>query len=401
MRSPEKLDDENIMDFHNDRIGCNEGYPSLPDTVSQDIPELYSNDVSEIRLFELDGSVTVSETESLQALELASFNLSIDIPENVVLGLMTNVGSLNDLFSYALVNKQFYYIYKRHELSLMKNALFRMSPAAWELREISPPWGNDWYGLEDPDIPVPEYTPTTYLRNYSQDVYALVELKSLVIFYCGSFLRRETIDGLAGTDPIRAAEVDAAIWRICVFCRIFGSGKGREANLSHQIDWLNGGGLARKQGHGATILGDSYFTDMSVLFDPPAGFGAANEGSLTVRQLCDLSELWNCFGVLLLEKVRGKHMEAQEAGVFCNLDITNHKEESMLEEWAYYVLTFGPSVLLRLISAYPNNTASSLFANAEQMRLTQWDPPEAGTSRWKFIREAISRTLSNKVHNFN
>ena len=400
--------EEKISDFPKIIIGYKEDDILMPDTASQDISELRQTNVSEIsenpgidqkptnKIFELDGNETISKTKLMKSPNFINRSTPVDIPENVTLALMTHVSSLTDLFSLALVSKQFFHVHKKHELFLMKNALFRMSPAAWELREMSPPWLNDWQGLEDLDVPVPEYAPTTYLGNHARDIYTLAKLKSLIILHGCTFLRRETINGLTGVDPIRSAEIDSAFWRIWIFCRIFGSGKGREANLHNQMDWLNGGVLAHKQKDDATILGDHVFGDIHVLFDPPAAFGLANGKGLTLPQLYDMSEIWNCC-CALLQVVHDKCVEAREAGIFSRLDIPNDKEETMLEEWIYYVLSVGPSVLVRLISDPPDNSASTLFSKAKKMGLTNWDPAEDGTSRLSFLRDAISRTWKSRI----
>jgi hypothetical protein len=394
-------DKQSILDFQQNRIEFEEEkIPLSRITGHQDSLELRSIDVPRIEVAKLGGQTATSEIRSPEALpEIVNIKTPMGIiSDNVVLRLMTYVSSLFDLFGCALVNKQFFRIYKENELSLIKNALFQMSPAAWELREMSPPWGKDWQGLEEPDMPVPEYTPTTYLESYGRDIYILAKLKSLIIFHCASFLRQDTTQGLAGTDPVRAADLDEALWRIWIFCRIFGSGKGRETNVREQIDWLNGGALAHKLKYGATLFGAGDFGNTSILFDPPAAFGKANGPGLTTSQLYDMSELWNALGVLLLEKVHRKYIEAQKAGIFCNLDIPFNKEELMLEEWTCYVLSFGPSVLLHLISGCPSSSTSTFFAKAQQMRLTEWNPLGGRTSRQMFIRDAIARTLCNKLN---
>ena len=162
---------------------------------------------------ELDGHIVIPELKSPKALpEIVNIKTPVGIiSDNVVLRLMAHVGSLFDLFNCAFVNKQFFRVYKKGELFLIKNALFQTSPAAWELREISPPWRKNWQGLKEPDMPVPEYTPTTYLENYGRDIYTLGKLKSLIVFNCASF-RQDTKQGLAGTDPVRAADLDEALW---------------------------------------------------------------------------------------------------------------------------------------------------------------------------------------------
>jgi hypothetical protein len=211
---------------------------------------------------------------------------------------------------------------------------------------MSPPWSEECDSLKDPDIPAPEYTPTLYLRHHARDIDILIKLKSVVLACCGSFLRQETVQGLAGAAEAGNTEIDEALWRIWIFCRIFGSGKNREMDITSQIDWLDGGVLVKRQKTSATVLmTEPFFSMHNVLFDPPAGFGQANTAGLTPAQLFNMAEIWSCFGILL-QVIHGKCREAREAGVYDHLDIPKDdvvKERVMLEEWTYYVLTFGPS----------------------------------------------------------
>lgn len=56
----------------------------------------------------------------------------------IVLKIFEALHSLQDLFAMAASTKGFYKVFKRHEMHLIKNALFNESPIAWELREASP-----------------------------------------------------------------------------------------------------------------------------------------------------------------------------------------------------------------------------------------------------------------------
>ncbi|EED19257.1 F-box domain protein [Talaromyces stipitatus ATCC 10500] len=332
------------------------------------------------------------------------YNMKLSMPaqltDEVVLALMRNVDNLDGLFKYAQVNRQFYQVFKSNELQLIKNALFNMNPPAWELREMSPPWSDISDGLKDPDAPVPEYTATSYLQHYARDVFALVRLKALIYSRCSSIVRSETIGGLTGEDDVRASEIDEAFWRVWTFCRIFGCGKNREGDINGQIDWLNGGYLAKKSKSGATVVtAEPFFSMNNVLFDPPAGFGDGNGDGLTWNQLYDMLEIWNCLGTL----VQGFHRECKEArvaGIFDGLDIPVGdiaKEEAMLEEWTHYLLTLGPSALVGLSSVTSSYSAKDIFAKAKQMGVTKWEASEDGSTRSSFLREAISRTYNSRV----
>jgi hypothetical protein len=322
-----------------------------------------------------------------------------NIPDTLLLALMRNANTLEMVLDYALVNRQFFRVFKDNELYLLKIAMFHMSHPAWELREMSPPWSEECYRLQDPDTSAPEYTPTLYLRHHALDINILVKLKFLVLACCGSFLRQETVGGLAGADENRAAEIDDAFWRIWIFCRIFGSGKCREMDITGQLDWLNGGDLVNKRKSGATVLmTEPFFSMNNVLFDPPAGFGQSNVPGLTPGQLFDMTEIWNCFGTLL-QGIHGKCAEARQAGVFDLLDIAKDdvvQERVMLQEWIYYVLTFGPPALVSLISVYPSNSVSAIFTKPKQIGLTNLEPPEYGGSRSSFLREAISLAYKSR-----
>ncbi|KKK23593.1 hypothetical protein AOCH_004929 [Aspergillus ochraceoroseus] len=313
------------------------------------------------------------------------------LPDDVVYGILQQCDSLPDLFHLAIINNQFYRVFKSHELSLIQCAIFAMSPAAWELREMSPPWDYEWQVLLDVDAPVPEYTAALYLDRYTQDIYTLVKLKSLILARCGTFLRQETIRGLAGMDDSRASEIDDAFWRVWTFCRIFGCGKGREGDIVGQMDWLNGGIMAMSRHTAVTMSVTEPFGMHDVLFEPPEGFGLGNKGGLSQSQLYDMTEIWTCLGVLL-QPMHGRCSEARSAGVYDGHDVAegdDKKAENLLEEWTYYILTLGPSAVLALGSITNSDKATETFQKAQSMGLTTWKP--ADSSRSAFFREAVSK----------
>lgn len=254
-----------------------------------------------------------------------------DMPVDLILSIMQNIDSLDDLFNFALVNKKIYIAFKGRELPMLKNALFKMSPPAWEMREMSPPWEMEWQLLINPDSQVPEYTPTLYLQRYAQDIYTLAKLKALVLARCAPFLRRDTIRGLAGVDNTRAEEVDDAFWRLWTFCRIFGSGKGRENDIAGQMDWLKGGVQAKNHFTSASVMTQPFGMN-NVLFEPPEGFGRGNLSGLSQKQMYDLTEIWTCMGVLL-QPLHGKCIEARKVGIFDGMNVLDGdlaREETVL-----------------------------------------------------------------------
>lgn len=280
---------------------------SMGSLANVDIPELYAN----MPAYDPEGPRSMSAEELKR-------QISEEAAEKVLLRILQSLDNLQDLFAAAVISRGFYTIFKRNELPLMKNAVHAMSPAAWELREMSPPYTASCD--MDNDAPVPEYTPATYLRHYTRDMYIMVALKSLILVHCESFLRPETISALAGTESARSAEIDEAFWRVWTFCRIFGCGKNREDDIVGQMDWLNGGDLAGRQSTTTSLSMTDPFGMNSVLFSPPPSFAKGNRDGLTAEELYDMTEIWTCLGVLV-RGFQGKAEQAREYGIFENADI--------------------------------------------------------------------------------
>ncbi|EER29950.1 hypothetical protein CPC735_012680 [Coccidioides posadasii C735 delta SOWgp] len=328
-------------------------------------------------------------------------NISAVAAEKIVLRILQSVGTLEELFNLAVLNRAFYSIFKKNELLLIKGTLFRMSPAAWELREMSPPWEDDDYDVGIVDRPVPEYTPDLYIRHYMRDLCTMVSLKWLILVRCESLLRPETIRALAGQDEERSAEVDDAFWRVWTFCRLFGCGKGREEDIVAQADWLSGGSRARSHNRNSSTLLTCPLAVDSVLFDPPSGFAGGNQGGLTATQLYDMMEIWTCLGVLV-QGFYGKNDEAREYGVFDSLGVKagdRAEEDALLESWTQYLLTLGPSAILTLSSLNPDTPIETMFARAQSLGWTKWTSPtkaNSGSNR-SFLKEAVSRVYDNRL----
>jgi hypothetical protein len=254
------------------------------------------------------------------------------VAETVILSIFQSLDNLDDLFAAAVANKAFYHVFKCHELELMKNTLRKMSPPAWEHREVCYP-GHDHYDPEDLDAVRrrTEYTPTKYLQYHRRDSCILAALKSLIKQDCQSFLRPE-ISVLLGAEPPESARVDDALWRIWTFCKIFGSGKGREDDIVAQMDWLKGGILV----HQNTCAHNIFTTDALDMNDTfvsaPECFARGNEGGLSAEQLYDMMELWNCLGYLL-QPIQGCRVEARRYGIYDDTDVRGGDvdgEEAML-----------------------------------------------------------------------
>ena len=288
---------------------------SLASLAMSEIPDLYAG---------IPTPETKSQRPSMTPEEVEQL-ISADAAERVLLRILESLENLQDLFAAAEVSRGFYRTFKRHELPLIKNALWCMSPAAWELREMSVPFAELENGAVD-------YKPSMYLRHYTRDLFTMVKLKSMILDHCKSFLRVETISGLAG-ETDRSPYIDDAFWRVWTFCRIFGCGKGREDDIVGQMDWLRGGVLAKQQSTDTNTLALSDGVAMnSVLFNPPNGFGRGNSGGLTADELYDMTEIWTCLGVLV-RGYQGKREQAREYGIFDGASIADgdvEKENSTI-----------------------------------------------------------------------
>ncbi|MCJ1353327.1 MAG: hypothetical protein MMC33_003312 [Icmadophila ericetorum] len=347
---------------------------SLASLAMSEIPDLYA---------ELPGSTSMRPSMTPEEVEQL---ISADAAERVLLRILMSLGNLGDLFSAATVSRGFYRTFKKNELSLLKNSLWHMSPAAWELREMTVPRSGSKL-----------YAPSQYLKDYTRDLLAMVELKSMMLEHCKSFLRAETIRGLAG-ETDQSAIIDDAFWRVWTFCRLFGCGTGREDDVVGQMDWLRGGALARQSTDTRTMALNDSVSMNSVLINPPAGFGWGNsERGLSAEMLYDMTEIWTCLGVLV-RGYQGRRKEAREYGVFDNANVAVgdvDKENAVLEEWTSYLLTLSPGTVLQVKS--PTTPTQSTFNHARSHGYTKWTPPIDGTSRSTFLKEAVSRVYEEKI----
>jgi hypothetical protein len=252
--------------------------------------------------------------------------------EAIILSIFQSLDTLDDLFTAAIVNMAFYRVFKCHELDLVKGTMRKMSPPAWEHREICYP-GHEQYDPEDIEILRlrREYTPTEYLQHHRRDSCILAALKSLIKQDCQSFLRPE-ISVLLGAEPPESARVDDALWRIWTFCKIFGSGKGREDDIVAQMDWLKGGILVHQNTCAHNIFTTDALDMNDTFLSAPECFARGNEGGLSAEQLYDMMELWNCLGYLL-QPIQGRRVEARRYGIYDDTDVRGGDvdgEEAML-----------------------------------------------------------------------
>lgn len=337
-------------------VVMNERPRSLASIAMSEIPDIYASLPSP--------GITIRSRQSFFAEDLER-DISADAAEVVLLRILENLDNLQDLFATATVSRGFYRTFKRHELPLMKNALFAMSPAAWELREMSPPYP----GLESGDNALPkllEYSPSLYLQHYMRDMYTMIALKSMILIHCESFLRADTITALAGGETERASQIDDAFWRVWTFCQVFGCGSNREDDIVGQMDWLRGGTLAKQQRRTANSMAlGAEVNRNSVLYSSPPTFGKGNVGGLTAEDLYDMTEMWTCLGVLV-RGFQGKRQEAREYGIFDKADIIAGdvgQEDSVLG-------TCPPS--------HHQTSANSIDRGMDPSHSHSWSPHRAG-----------------------
>ena len=288
---------------------------SLGSITASEIPEIYASLPSPKTAIRRSLTKELSAEEVLTQEEVERM-ISADAAEKVLLRILEHLDNLQDLFATATVSRGFYRTFKRHELPLMKNALHGMSPAAWELREMTPPYpGSKVNADASPKI---GYTPTLYLQHYMRDMYTMIALKSMILVHCESFLRADTIIALAGGETDRASQIDDAFWRVWTFCRVFGCRTNKEDDIIGQMDWLRGGILAKQQRRNASTIeiGDTN----SAIIDAPTCFGQGNSGGLSAEDLYDMTEIWTCLGVLV-RGFQGKRQFARDFGVFDNSNI--------------------------------------------------------------------------------
>lgn len=280
--------------------------------------------------------------------------ISPSAAEGVVFEIMRRLDEPADLFAAAAVNRGFHGTFKRSEPKLVHQLLLRQCPAAWEFQK------NACYASGE----------RLTLRAYTRDKAALTFIKSSLLASCGSALRPEFMAGLAGDDALRSIRIDAALWRLWTFCKGFGQRSVLGDDLAIQVDWLNGGKIARKRQIKTAV-------------------GRGNGKGVSITDLEDLLEIWDSLGSLLSSNrdIAG----ARAAGIFktCAIDDT-HTEEWYLEEWVYYIQSLGLPAVLSVSSA-------SSFDEIRDSGLTEWTPPMHGQTRSTFFRTAVTSVYQERV----
>lgn len=236
----------------------------------------------------------------------------------VMLRILQEVDNLVDLFSLAVVNRAAYKAFKGHELPLIKSTLWKMSPAAWELRELSEVrWDKAPYTGGQ------SLAATLYIRHCTMDLINHAQIKFLLYDHTRFVLREDTLAAMRDGRSSRAVEIDEAIWRVWTFCHLFGNHKNRENDYEGQVRWLRGDCLVEDDERDlpalcATSPDPNDFN--TVLFSPPKGFAAGNRGPLSETQLRDMIEIWTAMASLL-DFLRDETGLARRFGVFEGLDI--------------------------------------------------------------------------------
>jgi hypothetical protein len=320
--------------------------------------------------------------------------------EQVLLHILSSLTSLRDLSNTAIINKGMYRVFKENELHLTKTVTRNGSAAAWELRE----WrtqvddeDDDEQGTTDKQPSVSEHASLSFCRSQRSDEDTVRQLKQLILDNCQTFMRRETALSFAHPNHPSSQRFTDAFWRMWTFCTIFGSKKGREEDITGQLDWLKGGTEANNQSFSATVNTNLDFDMGSILLNAPDHFAQGNKGGLSATQLYDMTELWNCLSALLTG-YHGETFEARRFGVFANCGLQEgdiEMEEHMLEEWIAFVMTLGLDAVLELAKHAVLDPAAG-FGLAKANGWTDWSPSVTG-SRATFLREPAARLYEERI----
>ncbi len=342
-----------------------------------------------------DGLIVVSgpTTMSYRRQQIAA--VSATSAEQVLLQIMSMLTSMDDLFHTAIINRGMYRVYKDNELQLLRTVLRNQSPAASEFRDWSPPLSTVSLEFREPLTQL-DYTAKSYLQCHRRDLDVVKSLELRIVSQCRLLVRPETARILAaGTYP-DVQRFDDALWRIWSFCSVFGSRKGRETDVTGQLDWLKGGILAHNQDLTATTNINLDFDMISVLLNAPEFFAAGNEDGLIAEQLYDILEMWNCLRVML-QGYHDRTVEARGYGVFDDVDVTGEDEEEvLLEEWTAHLMTLGPAVILQM-AEHAREPSSAGFALAQANGWTEWSFSLDEGSQRAFLKEPISRLYDERI----
>ena len=270
--------------------------------------------------------------------------------EMIILNILSLL-DIHDLLSTARVSKGFYSVFKKHELSLTKSAIFNTCPAAWEYLE-EPGKGSS--------------VPTIYLERYKNGMETITRLRSALLIQCDTLLRQETISGLIRADKDVSKNIDQTFWRISTFCEVFGHKSNSRDSTQAQVEWLRSNRASQTQ---ASKLP-----------------GTEKTRPLSSAELLDLNEIWTCLASLL-QGFHHQTSEAREVGLFerCNID-SDHTEEFFIQQWTAHVMTFGLSAIMQL--------SSSSFEDARSSGWTRWSPAEREST---FLIEALNSVYQHRL----
>ncbi|KAE8384184.1 hypothetical protein BDV23DRAFT_177251 [Aspergillus alliaceus] len=274
---------------------------------------------------------------------------------------MLQVNCFKELFSLARVNRAAYQAFKAHELLLIKTVLWKVSPPAWELRQISEVMPRS--SQQDPGSQ--SLAASLYLRHYARDLYILVRIKFLIRTYCRAILSNKTVTALDNPGSDEDTAIDDTIWRVWTFCYLFGSQKGREWDLAGQVQWLRGETFGSDLPLVCCTSPDPSDIQM-VSFIPPEGFAYGNRGPLLETQVQDMVEIWTAMHALL-DFLRVDTLHARQHSVFDGFDIALRdiqREQSILNMWLEYILTLGPAAVLELVPDGTSSDPGTAFAQA-------------------------------------
>ena len=318
--------------------------------------------------------------------------------DRLVLHIMGVTGSFDDLRSLAGVNRSTYAVYKANEMHLIEAVLMASSPAAWEFRKWCPRLDVAAEGRSAASTQL-EHTPESYLRALETDKAVIQSLKDLVLAHCQTSIRHETAFALSGTSHSKSQALEDAFWRVWCFCKIFGGEKGRDDDVTGQLDWLKGGLLANGQDCEATVNTNLNFEMSSVLLNPPEFFAKGNAKGLNAQELYDVIEVWSSLHTLL-ERYHGQIDGAREAGIFddcvCLTSGDALEEQLLLEEWVAYLLTRGLDVVVEM-ARHATTDIPKGFAVAKANGWTRWSPLPYDGSRTTFLREPLTRLYEERV----
>ena len=250
--------------------------------------------------------------------------------EQVILNIFQHADNFADLFATARLNRGFYSVFKRHELELMKGALYNFSPAAWEYRESS-----STQIISATRDSFSDYTPTTYVQFHRRDQYIINDLRAQIARHCQRILRQDTINNLHSIGAAGTRRIDDAIWRIWTFCDIFAVNRRTENDFVGQMAWLNGTrSPPTSNTRSKTLSSGRSSTSTNTSTKSRRSFARGNPEGLATDQIEDILEIWACFGLLLQGiKGPGRVAQARRYGVFdgMEIDFSNPRaEEAML-----------------------------------------------------------------------